>query len=216
MNRKNIILFDLDGTITDSKQGIAKSVQYALSHYGIEEPDVRKLYKFIGPPLRVSFRDFYGFDAQKAEEVLTKYREYYKDKGIYENLLYDDIKRVISELYDAGKKLILATSKPRIFAVEIMRYFDLEKYFDFIGGSELNGQRDDKAEVIRYVLEQTGISDLSSVVMVGDRKYDVLGAKEAGIDCVGVLYGFGDLKELTEAGANCIVEKAGELLDILI
>lgn len=206
MKKYHTYFFDLDGTITDSSLGITNSVMYALGKFGIEEKDRTKLYKFIGPPLIDSFKMYYGFSDEKAREAVNYYREYYKDKGIFENRVYDDFEDMLKVLKAAGKRLVVATSKPEPYAREIIEYFGLSPYFDYVAGMELDGGRGTKAEVIRYALKACGIEDKQTVLMVGDREHDVFGAKEAGIDCLGVLYGFGDREELEKAGADYIVE----------
>lgn len=204
--------FDLDGTITDSSLGITNSVMYALKKFGIEETDRTKLYKFIGPPLTFSFREYYGFSEEQALEGVRFYREYYQEKGIFENRVYAGFEKMLMTLKKAGKKLVVATSKPEPYARKIIEYFKLDSYFDYVAGMELDGGRGTKTEVIRYALEVCGIEDKSAVLMVGDREHDVIGAKEAGIDCLGVLYGFGGREELEEAGATYIVETVEDIL----
>lgn len=211
MKEYQTYLFDLDGTITDSSAGITNSVMYALKKFGIEEGDRRKLYKFIGPPLTDSFREYYGFSEKKAWEAVAYYREYYQEKGIFENKVYDGFEDMLRTLKSAGKRLIVATSKPEIYAGRIIEHFGLSSYFDYVAGMELDGGRGTKAEVIRYALKVCGIEDKQTVLMVGDREHDVIGAKEAGIDCLGVLYGFGDREELERAGADYIVEAPGDI-----
>lgn len=210
------ILIDLDGTITDSEEGITKSVQYALGKMGIEIEDLNSLRKHIGPPLRDSFMDFYHFDSEKANEAVKIYREYYEVKGIFENKVYDGIKEMCHRLSSAGKKLIVATSKPEVFAKKIMEHYDLARYFTNICGSTMDGSREKKGDVIRYTLEKNQIMDFDQVVMVGDRFHDVVGAKENGLASIGVLYGFGSRKELEEAGAGQIAESVKDLEEILM
>lgn len=209
------IFFDLDGTITDSSPGITNSVIYALKKYGIEETDRRSLYRFIGPPLNVSFREFYGFPEDQAWEAVRFYREYYKDTGIYENSVYDGLEDVLKRLKAEGKRLVVATSKPEPFAKRIIDYFHLECYFDHVAGMELDGGRGSKAEVIRYALNLCGITDPSEVLMIGDREHDALGAEENGMDCLGVLYGFGSREELEAAGVCMIAERPEDILDFI-
>lgn len=204
--------FDLDGTITDSSLGITNSVRYALGKFGITEPDRTKLYRFIGPPLTESFREFYGFSGERCQEAVRYYREYYREKGIYENRVYDGLEAVLKQLKEAGKHLVVATSKPEVFAREIIGYFHLEQYFEYVAGMELDGGRGTKAEVIEYALEACGIQDRSRVLMIGDREHDVIGASKAGIDCLGVLYGFGTREELEQAGASAIADSVEEIL----
>lgn len=189
------ILFDLDGTLTDPKLGITKSVAYALKSYGIQVDDLDSLLKFIGPPLQESFVKYYGFSEEQGAEAVEKYREYFKPYGIYENKVYDGVENMLAELVKCGKKVILATSKPTVFANVILEYFHLDKYFTCAVGSELDGSRVKKGEVITEALRQAGVTDKSLAVMIGDREHDILGAKENGIDSIGILYGYGDRAE---------------------
>jgi len=212
---KTVILFDLDGTITDPKVGITKSVQYALSHFDIHVDDPDELCHFIGPPLRESFREFYGLSEEDAELATAKYRERFIPTGIYENEVYDGMAGLLKSLKESGKTLILATSKPTVFAERVLEHFGIAEYFTFISGSELNGERSDKFEVITYALENCDISDLDSCIMIGDRKFDIIGAKAVGVSCVGVLYGYGDEDELEAAGADYLVRDVWELGELL-
>ncbi|WP_294155181.1 HAD family hydrolase [uncultured Clostridium sp.] len=210
------ILFDLDGTLTDSGEGITKAVQYALNYFGIDVKDLNELRRFVGPPLRDSYKNFYDFDDEKAELGITKFREYYTDKGIYENKVYDGIEETLKVLKDNGKKLIIATSKPEVHAKTVLDYFDLAKYFDFIGGADLEETRVKKSDVIKYSMDNAGIEDISKVIMVGDREHDIIGAKANNIKSIGVLYGYGDVVELTQARAEYVVEKPQDIIDIVI
>lgn len=214
-NKYSYVLFDLDGTVTDPEEGITKSVQYALQHFSIEVQERRELYKFIGPPLKDSFMEFYGFTEQQAGEALLKYRERFEVTGWRENVVYDGMEKLLRHLRSRGKRIMLATSKPEVFAEQILVYFGLRDYFDFVGGASLDGRRNYKADVIRYVLDANGISSREKAVMVGDRKFDILGAKEFGLETVGVLYGYGDREELTTAGADHLVESVAELEALL-
>jgi len=211
----DIIFFDLDGTLTDPKIGITKSIQYALASFGINVENPDDLVKFIGPPIRPAFKNFYGFDDADAEKAVEKFRERFLVKGIYENVMYDGIEVMLQKLKDAGKVLIIATSKPTVQAKTVLSYFNIDKYFTFVSGSEMNGDRSDKGEVIQYALEQTGISDISRCIMVGDRKHDVIGAKTVGMQSIGVLYGYGDYEELSQANADYIVKNVDELSALL-
>ena len=208
----NTILFDLDGTISDPGIGITNSVSYALEKFNIKVKDRTELYKFIGPPLQESFAKFYNFNQEQCEKAVSYYREYFKKRGIYENVLYDGMEQLLKTLHESGKKVILATSKPEIFAVDILKYFKIKQYFDYAAGATLDSTRNRKADVILYALEQCEISDLSSVVMIGDREYDIYGAREVGIDSIGVLYGYGDRTELQDAGATRMVETVDEIM----
>lgn len=216
MKQYKYLLFDLDGTITDSEIGITRCVEYALNYFGIQVSDLRELSPFIGPPLLDSFKDFYHFTDEQAIIATAKYRERYTDKGIFENELYPGIKELLAEAQQKDKTVILATSKPEIFARRILDYFGLSNYFFFIAGSGLDGSLHTKTDVINHILQSNNITELSSVVMIGDRKHDIIGAKNVGIDSIGVLYGFGDYKELSEAGANYIVEDITALRELLL
>lgn len=212
MKQKHI-LFDLDGTLTDPMMGITKSVRYALNYYGIGVKDLNDLLPFIGPPLRDSFKEYYGFDEAKANEAVEKYREYYKTDGIFDNKVYQGMVDCLQTLKDNGKKLYVATSKPEFFAKQIIEHFSLSKYFEYVGGSEFNS-REKKAEVIEYVLKTNQI-DNDDVIMVGDRKHDIIGAHENKIPCVGVLYGYGTEDELKQYQADYLVSTVEELTELL-
>lgn len=211
----NRILFDLDGTLTDPGVGITNSVAYALEKWGIRVEDRRVLYPFIGPPLTDSFTKYYGFSHEDAVCAVEYYREYFRDKGIYENEVYPDVFEMLEKLKEKCKTVILATSKPEEFAVTILKYFDLMKYFDVVAGSTFDGSRLKKADVIRYAFDKGGINDYSNAVMIGDREHDIFGAKEVGIDSIGVLYGYGDLAELQNAGATHIARSVEEILSYI-
>ena len=210
------ILFDLDGTLTDPGEGITNSVAYALAKYGIEVENKTALNTFIGPPLHESFQKYYNFSTLQAFDAVTKYREYYRDRGIFENRLYDGITDMLSALRSAGKHIIMATSKPTVFAERIAEHYGFREYFDIIVGSELDGKRVDKAEVIEEALMQAEVSDAERCIMVGDRLHDIIGAKKNFLPSVGVLYGYGSRSELTEAGADTIVETVDELKAYLL
>lgn len=206
------ILFDLDGTITDPKIGITKSVAYALNSFGIHVENLDELCKFIGPPLRDSFCQYYGFSESDANLAVDKYREYFGVTGLYENAVYNGMEKLLQELFSKEKVLIVATSKPTVFATKILEHFNLSKYFRFVAGSELDGTRSKKSEVISYALQQNSIADLSSVIMIGDRKHDIIGAKEVGVASMGVLYGYGDRTELEQAGADFMANTVDEVI----
>lgn len=212
----DFILFDLDGTLTDPGEGITNSVAYALEKYGIEIEDKSTLNSFIGPPLDESFRKYFKFSILQSFDAVTKYREYYHDRGIFENRLYDGIPELLSALKEAGKTVIMATSKPTVFAERIAVHFGILEYFDVLIGSELNGQRVDKAEVIEEALRQAGNPAPEKCVMVGDRLHDVVGAKKNKIPCIGVLYGYSGQDELSEAGADVIVDSVDALSKYLL
>lgn len=210
------ILFDLDGTLTDPKVGITKSVDYALQSFGIKTDNLDDLICFIGPPLKNSFMDFYGFSEAMAETAIEKYREYFVPYGIFENSVYDNAEDLLKELRECGKKIILATSKPQEFAERILEHFGITKYFDAICGADLAGARSEKWDIIAYAINKCKIENTSDAIMIGDRKHDVCGAQKNNMDCIGVLYGYGTREELQEAGATYIAQSMGELKKILL
>lgn len=199
------ILFDLDGTLTDPGEGITNSVAYALKKNGITPPPREALYPFIGPPLNESFMKYFGFSEADSFRCVDDYREYYRDRGIFENRLYEGIPELLKSLKSAGRTVLLATSKPTVFAAQILEHFGIADCFAGVYGSELDGSRTHKADVIAYALQKSGIDDVSHAVMVGDRFHDVVGAKQNGISTIGVLYGYGSQEELENAGALCTV-----------
>lgn len=217
----NYILFDLDGTLTDPKLGITSSVQYALRALGIEEPSLDKLEPFIGPPLADSFREFYGLDEGQIETAIAKYRERFNDRGIYENEIYPGIAEMLAALKASGKKLSIASSKPTQFVERILDYFDIRIYFDVIVGSNMDGTRSKKEEVVEEALRQMLPSEMTpaekkaAVAMVGDRRFDIEGAREHGITSVGVSFGYAPEGELEQAGADYIVDTVNALLEVL-
>ena len=216
MERFQHILFDLDGTLTDPAVGITNSIMYALKKYNIKVNDRSELYKFIGPPLLESFMKYYGFTEEEGKKAIEYYREYFGVKGLFENIIYDGIKDLLKSLKDNGKILLVATSKPQVFAEQILVHFKLDKYFSFIAGSNLDGTRIKKAEVIEYALEGLNITELTKTIMVGDREHDIRGAKTIGIKSIGVLYGYGSKEELVNADADYIVQSVSEIKDIVL
>lgn len=209
------VLFDLDGTLTDSGPGIINGVQYALEKMGRKEDDKEKLRRFIGPPLKEEFKKFCGITEEEGVNAVAFYREYYTETGIFENEVYEGIPELLKALKEKGLQIAMATSKPEKFAKIIAEHFEIASYFDFIGGSLMDGSRTKKSEVIQYVLDACGVKDRDTVLMIGDRDYDILGAKTIGVHSVGVLYGYGDREELEKAGAEFIVETAGEVLKVV-
>lgn len=215
------ILFDLDGTLTDPKLGITSSVQYALRALGIEEPSLDRLEPFIGPPLADSFRDFYGLNEEQIVTAVTKYRERFNDKGIYENEIYPGIAAMLAALKAGGKKLAIASSKPTQFVERILDYFEIRFYFDVIVGSNMDGTRSKKEEVVEEALRQLVPPDMTpaqkkaAVAMAGDRRFDIEGAKEHGITSVGVSFGYAPEGELEQAGADFIVDTVDALSEVL-
>lgn len=218
------LLFDLDGTLTDPKEGITTSVQYALKAFGIEETDLDKLTPFIGPPLRDSFMNFYGFSEGQAEEAVAKYREWFVPKGIFQNAVYEGIAQILKELKRNGKVLAVASSKPQVFVEKILEHFEIREYFSVVVGSWLDGARSSKEEVVEEALRQlkeAGKHEQSEVeahhtVMIGDRKYDIEGGKEHGLVTVGVSFGYAQEGELEEAGADYVVNTVEELGRLLM
>ncbi|WP_191018020.1 HAD family hydrolase [Treponema zioleckii] len=210
------LFFDLDGTLTNPAKGIANSFVYALKYYGIEIPSYEKLCSFIGPPLLDTFRTQFGFSDEKAAEAIVKYREYFAEKGLFENSVYPGIKNLLEKLKSAEKKLVVATSKPEEYSVRIIEHFGLAEYFENVCGSNIDETRSKKDEVIEYAIARNGITDRSKILMIGDRKHDILGAKKTGLKSCGVLFGYGTREELKTAGADFIAESLAELEKICL
>lgn len=209
------LLFDLDGTLTESGEGIINSVKYALEKFGIHEADSESLKRFIGPPLFFSFTNFYNFSEEDARKAMAFYRERFGTIGIFENKVYEGIPETLQKLKDAGKKLYVATSKPEIYVPRILEHFDLAKYFEFAGASDIEETRSSKALVIDYVIKQNNLeNERENIVMIGDRKHDLIGAKENNIDSIGCLWGYGNREELEKYEATTIIEKVEDLLKI--
>ena len=208
------ILFDLDGTLTDPKEGIINSIQHALRRYGISRKDEELLY-FIGPPLHISFMDFFPTEAE-AQQAVAVYREYYATRGIYENLLFDGIPALLQKLKQQGKVICLATSKPQSFAQQILQHFRIDDYFDVIVGANMDGSRTEKAEVIAEVMRQLPLLRPETAVMIGDRKYDIIGARAHGLDTIGVTFGYGSPEELEKEKPNHIADSVTDLATLLL
>ncbi len=204
------VLFDLDGTLTDSADGVTRSVQHALKMYNITAT-TDALKPFIGPPLQLSFQEVYGFSESEAYRAVEYYRDYYRDKGIYENRLYPGITEMLIELQQSGMQLFVATSKPTVFARRVLEHFHVDQYFKLITGSNLDGTRVQKAEVIEAVLHEAGGLLPETTVMVGDREHDIIGAHAHNLDCIAVSYGYGPLEELVAAKPSAIVHSVREL-----
>lgn len=209
------ILFDLDGTLTDSGQGILNSVAYALEKMGIEEPDTANLNRFIGPPLYESFSRFYQLNPEDTQSAVDAFRVYFKEKGMFENQLYPGIIPLLEELRTAGKTLVIATSKPEIFAKQILEHFGIAHYFDVIAGASLDSSRISKADVISYAINQLEAFP-KHAVMIGDREHDIEGARMHQLPAIGVLYGYGNKQEFEKAGATMIVETVQDLKRVLL
>lgn len=211
----NVILWDLDGTLTDPKLGITKSVQYALSNLGIKETNLDKLTAFIGPPLIESFSRFYHMDIATAQHAVELYREYFADAGIFENELIEGIPNLLRTLTERGKTMYVATSKPTVFASRIVQHFEIDGYFRGVIGSNLDHTRTEKSEVIDYVLSLLDDAHKEEIVMIGDRKHDILGAAANGIASIGVEFGYGSHEELVAAKPTFIANTVAELKRIL-
>lgn len=214
--RWNHLFFDLDGTLTDPMQGITRSVQHALRHFGIEVRDLETLCPFIGPPLKDSFRELYGMTEAQAGEAIVRYREYFAARGIFENKLYAGIPELLAELQKAGATLVMATSKPTPFARRIAEHFGFAERFTLISGSTLDGARTTKSDVIRHALGELRLGEVASAVMIGDRRHDIEGAATTGLDAIGVLWGYGSREELEAAGAKLLAADIGELRGMLL
>ena len=210
------ILFDLDGTLTDPFEGITNSVAYALKKMGITPPKNSELKKFIGPPLAESFEKFYGFSKEESYKAVDIYREYFAPKGIFENTIFKGIPEMLASLKNAEKRLALATSKPTVFAEKILKHFNIDKYFDVVVGSNLDGSMTDKAEVVAAALKGLGAVEPSTTVMVGDRSHDIIGGIKNGICTVGVTFGYGTKEELEQFHADYIADSVDELKNILL
>lgn len=216
---KKYLLFDLDGTLTDPKRGICTCVQYALEAFGIHEPDLDRLEPFIGPPLKESFMEFYHMEAGQAEAAVEKYRERFREKGIFENKVYRGIPAMLRTLQARGMVLAVASSKPTVFVRRILEHFRIDKYFSVVVGSELDGARTQKDQVVKETLRQMFQGrkvERAQVYMIGDRRFDVEGARAAGVESVGVTYGYGGMEELKAAGADYIVRSVEELERFLL
>jgi phosphoglycolate phosphatase len=219
----DLILFDLDGTLVDSAPGITASVAFALSHFGIFPETREELLRFIGPPLSDSFKRFYGFSEERAGEAVDLYRVRYRESGVYEFSVYEGIGEALSALNAAGLTCAVATSKPGVFAETVLEKSGLKRYFAFVAAAELDDAegrkrrlRMEKKDVIEYCLESLGVADKKRVLMVGDRKHDIVGAHLAGVDSLGVLFGFGSREELEEAGADHIAETPADIIRLIL
>ena len=210
---KKTILFDLDGTLTDSGEGIINCVIYALEKFGLPVPPRENLRYFVGPPLHESFVK-QGVPADRAEEAVAVYRERYVPTGMFENSPYPGVREMLETLKAAGHTLYVASSKPEWMCVKILEHFDLAKYFAMICGATMDTSRTNKEAVIEYLIQENGRAD--NMIMVGDTKFDVLGAKSHGIPCIGVSWGYGTVADMQQAGAMSIAETMTELQNLLI
>ena len=212
MKKYSVIAFDLDGTLTNPERGQLSGFEYAFKKHGVAYPSRDWLKKYIGPPIHREWREEYGFTSEKVAEMIETYREYYNIYGWWDNEVYEGIVELLSGLKAAGKKIILATSKPEFIARKILTLFGLDGYFDFIGGAAEDETRHLKEEVLRYSLSSIGDYEPTETVLVGDRKYDAEGANTVGIDSIGVLWGHGSREELEASGFTHIVSTPEELL----
>lgn len=211
-----MILFDLDGTLTDSKKGITKAVRYALNKFQIEVSDLSSLEKFIGPPLAESFVNFYGFSERDSHLAVKYYREYFSETGLFENEVFEGVYDLLKKLQSRNIRMAIATAKPTVFAEQILDYFQLRDFFEFVAGSNLDGSRVQKVDVIKFALDNLPQSKEGKTIMIGDRKHDISGAKALGLPSIAVLYGYGSSEELKEAGADFLVANVEELSDLLL
>lgn len=212
----NNIFLDVDGTIIDPKIGITKSAKFALEKIGIKTNSFDDLEFFIGPPLEESFKRYYKFEDEKCELAIKYFREYFGKYGIRENTLYDGIIDILIELKKRKKRLVIATSKPTDFTEEILKNYDIYKYFDFISGSTLDNTRNKKADIIKYAIDNLNIKNPEDCIMIGDRKHDIIGAKSNQMDSIGVLYGYGTFDELKNESATYIINSVKDILKVLL
>lgn len=208
------ILFDLDGTLTDPFLGITRSVAYSLKSFGIEVDDLETLKPFIGPPLDVSFREYYHMDEAQSWKAVEKYREYFSKKGLFENKVYEGMEGFLQSLLNMDMKLYVCTSKPEVFAKEILDHFSLTPYFTGIYGATLDGSLKNKGDVIAHCIKQEQLN-IQDCMMVGDRQHDIVGAHQNQIPCIGVLYGYGSLEEFQEYHCDYIAKDLIELKKII-
>ena len=216
MSKYKYLLFDLDGTISDPKEGITKSFQYALNHFGVEVSSLDELEPVIGPPLKNSFMELFHFSEEDALTGVDKYRERFATKGLYENEIYPGMKELLKDLVEQGCQLAIASSKPTEYVEQICEYFEIKSYFHHIVGSFMDGRRSEKQEVVEEAIAQFGEIDKENILMIGDRKFDMYGAHEMGLKALGVSFGYGGRNELQEAGADFIVDTVEELRQFLL
>ena len=214
MKKYDVIIFDLDGTLSNSGEGITKSVQYALGKLNIQE-DLENLKHFVGPPMKEEMMRSYHFTEEQAMEAVRLYRERYTPIGIYETSLYVGTKELLEDLKQSGKIIAMATSKPQAMAEEVLKYLKIENYFDFVMGADMVGGKQSKAEVLNALFEILPTKEKAKMLMVGDTIFDVQGAKDVNVDCIGVSYGYGDRNEMIESGAIAVVDTAMELLQYI-
>ena len=209
---KKAIFFDLDGTLTDSGEGIMNCAALALEHFGLPVPDREQMRVFVGPPLDQTFIRF-GVPADRTDEAIAVFRSRYRTVGKFENFPYPGIRETLQTLKEQGHRLFVATSKPEVLANEVLNHFDLARYFEQIAGATLDGSRSHKADVITYLLGLTG--DVGQTLMVGDTAFDVIGAAAHGIPTIGVSWGYGTVEDMEKAGAKAIAHSMGELAELI-
>lgn len=214
--RFQTILFDLDGTLTDPGLGITNSILYAMEQLGMALPPREALYQFIGPPLLEEFQKVFGVSRETSETMLRHFRVYFADRGIYENSVYPGIPEMLNRLRAAGCRLILATSKPEMFAEQVLAHFDLLPAFSAVCGSDIDETRTAKDAVIAYALASASVGELSRTIMVGDRRHDMVGGKANGLATMGVLYGYGSREELTQSGADFLAPSVEDVAEMLL
>lgn len=216
MKSYKIIAFDLDGTLTNPEAGLICGFKYALDAYGVEYGSDESLKKFIGPPLQDAWVEEYGVSRETAVEMLLKFREFYNVYGWWDNKPYDGVREMLSALRSVGRTLIVATSKPEHIAKRVLRFFELDSYFDFIGGASTDLRRDTKEQVLSYALDSVGCTDRAEAILVGDRKYDAEGARLCGIDSLGVLWGHGSAEEIAACGFTLSASTPEQVVRLLI
>jgi len=216
MKRYEVIAFDLDGTLTNPERGLIEAFVYCFSKLGINYGERSSLRRFIGPPLHEEWQKVFGFTPEESSHAIEIMREYYDVYGWWDNEVYPGIHEMLSALLSSGKTLAVATSKPERTAKRVLSLFGLDKYFAFVGGASGSKTRDKKSEVLEYVLDNLGVTDKSRCVLVGDRKYDAIGAREVGIDSVGILWGHGSREELEREKFSRLIETPEELVELLI
>lgn len=214
MNSFDTLLFDLDGTLTDSAPGITQCFRHTLAHMGLPEPD--NITQILGPPLQSSFSELCGMDTAQTDEAVKFFRKHYSEKYLFVNSVYEGVPEMLEELKSHGIKLLVATCKAECFALRILEKFNLSYYFDFVGGADINGTRNTKEQVIEYVLESSGVSHKEKVLMIGDRMHDIDGAHEYGIPCLAVTWGYGSMEEFVEHNADFIADKPQDILNLII
>lgn len=211
-----VILFDLDGTLTDTVLGVTSGIKYALSKFGITDDNHERLVSFIGAPLLLAFQKHYSLSEDEARQAIVYYREYYKDTGIFETIVYEGIPDLLERLKNSGKRLLVATLKPTYFAELVLKQYDLREYFDFVFGPDLDSEGLTKTEIISVALARLPEVPKEHIVMIGDRYHDIVGAEKNGIDSIAVSYGFGTIEELQQAAPTHMASSAKELMTLLV